>query len=138
MDLSGRIKATSIENRNYTKLLKQMNYQRLNNPKIKFSFKNEKYENYEGDLLKGSPNSSMNNYSFDLNQDFNIIPNDSGNTDDRKVIEDEAFVRELRFFKVDENMDTITLSSKLLTGENYLKDKIVYFSDSNAFSSNTK
>ena len=116
-----------------------MNYQKLSTPHIKFSFKNEKFEFEECSLLKSSPNSSISSKSFDLNNDFNIISNnDCNNIDDEKVLEDEAFVKELRFFKVDESIDTITLSTKLLSDESWFKDKILYFSDGKAFSNNTK
>ena len=140
MDLSNRIKATSIESRNYAKIIKQMCYQRLNNPKIKFRFKHEKFEFYEETLLKSSPNNSINsNYSFDLNNDFNIIPYDLDTPENEKLlIEDDTFVKEIRFFKVDDCMDTVTLSSNFLSKENWVKDKIMSFSNGNAFSSNTK
>ncbi len=137
MDLSSRIKAASIENRNCSKLIKQMFLERSKNSKVKFSFKNEIFENYEGDLLKASPNNSMNNHSFDLNNDFNIVTNDT-ELDNLNVIEDEAFVKEIRFFKVEESLDTVTLSGKLLSEENLFKEKINYFSDGKVFHNNTK
>jgi hypothetical protein len=132
MELTDRIKATSIENKWFSSIMKQMNSQRIGTPTTRFSFKkDDSTENIYPDTSPGK------NIIIDLNMDFQIVL-DTNTVDEKDLKNENEFLEEIRFFTVDEAFDTITLSSKLLQDENLFTYFINFFSKNQAFTNFSK
>jgi len=106
---------------------------RLNKPRTTFKLKNDENEGY----YYFDQGSIKNNVIIDINMDFHIL-HDTKLEDESKITLEDTFLKEIRFFSVDEQFDTITLSSKMLMDENWFKDLMNTFSKTQSFKNFSK
>jgi hypothetical protein len=134
LPLQDRIKVISIENKWFCNIVQQM-YQRFKyEQKIRFQLKIEDVSSEEyciQTFMNSAQPTPYNTSDFNLESFFNIktypyISEDKG-------INENLFLKELRYYSLREQNDTITLSTHLLEHENFFKFFIESFSNGKAF-----
>ncbi len=134
MSLSERLKVVSIENKWFSTMVLQMYSKFKSDSKLKFQLKLEDVTTEEI-CLQQMFNSNLYHYNNEINLEnfFNIKIDknlDTGN------INENLFLKELRFFSLRESNDTITLSPHLLEEETLFRFFLNTFSGNKAFQTN--
>ncbi len=155
LDLATRIKICSLENKHLGNILHQMFILSNFDTKIKFKIRqnNEPEETDEifpvpiyfhsppiswinFSNFNKSENSNPNNYTYYFSTSnscqTNIVLNNFLKNNDNN---EKELLREVKFYKCEEDNDTITLSSNLLSDEKKFRDLFTYFTNNKFFTS---
>lgn len=137
---SDRVKAVSIENKWFSSIIQNMYQKYKLDSRVRFQLKIE------------DPNISVNSpYPEELYMQQIINPNEIYNSDklnlenffylrsdryviDEKGINEDLFLKEIRFFSLKDQNDTLTLSNQLVTSETELRFYLDSFSNNKIFS----
>jgi hypothetical protein len=132
MSLPERIKAVSIENKWFSTMVQHMYAKYKYDQKIRFQLKFDDIPPEEY-CYQQYFNQGQSPYGNDMNLDnFFYFKNDRYISEDRAVNEN-LFLKELRYFSLREQNDTLTLSTYLLENEPCLKFYLDTFSNGKAF-----
>ena len=132
MSLPERIKAVSIENKWFSTMVQHMYTKFKNDQKIRFQLK---FDDVTAEELCYQQyfNPPQSSFSNELNLDnFFYFKNDRYISEDRSVNEN-LFLKELRYYSLREQNDTLTLSTSLLENEPLFKYFLDTFSNDKAF-----
>lgn len=132
MSLPEKIKAVSIENKWFATMVLQMHSKLKSEGKTKFQLKIEDLTSEEI-CLQQMFSSNLYHYNNDINiENFFNIKVDTP-TFDESSLDENVFLKELRFFSLRENNDTITISSDLLEDEKNFRNYLGLFSGQKIF-----
>lgn len=132
MPLPDRIKAVSIENKWFSSMVQHMYFRFKYDNKTRFQLKIDEVTSEEY-CLQQIMNPTQSPYTSEMNiENFFYIKNDKYISED-KGINESLFLKELRYFSLREQNDTITLSTNLLENEEIFKFFLDTFSNGKAF-----
>jgi hypothetical protein len=132
LSIPDRIKAVSIENRWFSAVVQQMYHKFKYDDKIRFQLKMEDVSS-EDYCIQTLMNNGQPQYTDTMSLDnFFNIRSTNYQLDD-SVINQNLFLKELKYYSLREQNDTITLSTHLLENEDIFKFHLDYFSNGRAF-----
>jgi|LauGreDrversion4_2_1035121.scaffolds.fasta_scaffold293885_2 hypothetical protein len=132
MSLPERIKAVSIENKWFSTMVQHMYTKYKYDQKIRFQLKFDDITPEELCFQQYlAPSQLVTANEINL-ENFFYLKNDRHTCDDRSINEN-LFLKELRYFSLREQNDTLTLSTSLLENEKLFKYFLDHFSAEKAF-----
>ena len=133
LSLQERIKAVAIENKWFSTMVLHMYSKYKNDQKTRFQLKLDDVAPEEYCYQPPYMGTNQSVYSTEMNLDnFFYYKNDRYIPEDRGINE-ILFLKELRYFSLREQNDTLTLSTNLLENEPLFKYFSDHFSNSKAF-----
>lgn len=132
LSVTDRIKAVSIENKWFATVVQLMYDKFKIDSRVRFQLKFDEVSAEEYCIQQIiNPDHNVAFSEMNLDHFFHLRSDRSGIDD--KGINEELFLKELRYFSVRDHNDTITLSSKLLQDEQVLKYYLSFFSNQKIF-----
>jgi hypothetical protein len=132
MSLPEKIKAVSIENKWFSTMVQHMYTKFKYDQKIRFQLKFDDISPEELCFQQYWPPSQIVTANEISLESFFYLKNDRYTCDER-AINENLFLKELRYFSLREQNDTLTLSTSLLENEDMFKYFIDHFSGYKAF-----
>lgn len=132
MDLPDRIKAVSIENKWFSTMVQHMYTKYRNDQKFRFQLKFDDITPEELCIQQYLGPSQMVPINEINLENFFYLKNDRNISDDRSINEN-LFLKEIRYFSLREPNDTLTISTSLLENEKLFRYFLDHFSGERAF-----
>jgi hypothetical protein len=133
MSLPDRIKAVSIENKWFSTMVQHMFFKLKYDNKNKFQLKIDDITTEEY-CLQQIFNPPQNSIASEMNLESFFNFKYEKNISEDKSVNESLFLKEIRYFTLREQNDTITLSTHILESEEMFKYFVENFSNQKVFS----